>query len=121
MLLRVCYHYPTRTRSIPYHGLYLLRPKVPRCRTWVRVCGCEPLPHTGGGCYIYGHLRRTDFLPAGGEGAEEVLERGYDSLSDDDEDGKGLEYAVEGNGTVFDCEVDIADLANDDEDDHDFA
>ena len=76
---------------------------------------------TRGGCYIYGHLRRTYFLPAGGEGAEVVLERGYDSLSDDDEDGRGLEFACEGNGAVFDCEVDIADLANDDDVDDDFA
>ena len=30
-----------------------------------------------GGCYLYGHLHRTDFLPVGGDGNEdEVLERG---------------------------------------------
>ena len=77
---------------------------------------------TRGGCYLYGHLRRTDFLPVGGEGEDEVLERGYDSMSDDDEDGRGLEYACEGNGTVFDCEVDIADLGGSTEDaDDDFS
>jgi hypothetical protein len=48
---------------------------------------------TRGGCFLYGHKRRTDFLPVGGEGADEVLERGYDSLSDDDDEGRGLEYA----------------------------
>ena len=39
-----------------------------------------------------------------GEGNEEVLERGYDNLSDDDDDadGRGLEYACEGNPDVFD-------------------
>ena len=55
-------------------------------------------------------MRRTDFLPVGGETDPEVLERGYDSLSDDDEDGRGLEYACEGNSDVFDGMVDIAEL-----------
>jgi hypothetical protein len=55
-------------------------------------------------------MRRTDFLPVGGEGEDEVLERGYDSLSDDDDDGRGLEYACEGNSDVFDGFVDIKDL-----------
>ena len=54
-------------------------------------------------------MRRTDFLPVGGEGADEVLERGYDSLSDDDEDGRGLEYACN-EDTVFSNGVSIEDL-----------
>ena len=54
-------------------------------------------------------MRRTDFLPVGGEGEVEVLERGYDSLSDDEE-GRGLEYACEGNSDVFDGFVDIKDF-----------
>ena len=48
--------------------------------------------------------------PQDGETDAEVLERGYDSLSDDDEDGRGLEYACEGNSEVFDGFVDIKDL-----------
>ena len=44
------------------------------------------------GVYLYGRLRRTDFLPVGEESPGEVLERGYDSASTDEEDG-GLEYA----------------------------
>ena len=64
---------------------------------------------TRGGCFLYGHKRRTDFLPVGGEGADEVLERGYDSLSDDDEDGRGLEYACN-EDTVFSNGVSIEDL-----------
>ena len=72
---------------------------------------------TRGGCFLHGHLRRTDFLPVGGEGnAEEVLERGYDSLSDDDEDGRGLEYACERNLHVFDRCVEISDLVVNEED-----
>ena len=47
-----------------------------------------------GGCFLYGHKRRTDFLPVGGNPEEEVLERGYDSVTDDDEEGCGLEYAM---------------------------
>ena len=47
-----------------------------------------------GGCFLYGHKRRTDFLPVGGNPEEEVLERGYDSVTDDDEDGHGIEYAM---------------------------
>ena len=66
---------------------------------------------TRGGCYLYGHMRRTDFLPVGGETADEVLERGYDSLSDDDEDGRGLEYACDGD-TVFSNGVSIEDLVS---------
>lgn len=60
---------------------------------------------TRGGCYLYGHMRRTDFIPVGGEGDDEVLERGYDSLSDDDEECRGLEYAGEGN--VFNIEISL--------------
>ena len=62
--------------------------------------------------FVGGHMRRTDFLPVGGETDAEVLERGYDSLSDDDEDGRGLEYACEGNSDVFDGQVDIAELVS---------
>ena len=33
------------------------------------------------GCYLHGKLRRTDFPPVGEERADEVLERGVDSVS----------------------------------------
>ena len=45
------------------------------------------------GCYLYGKLRRTDFLPVGEEQEDEVLERGYSSVSSGDSEGAGLEYA----------------------------
>ena len=64
---------------------------------------------TRGGCCLYGHMRRTDFLPVGGDADTEVVERGYDSLSDDDEVGRGLEYACDGD-TVFQNGVCIEDL-----------
>ena len=72
------------------------------CRPWLRVRSHEPLALTGG-YFLYGHMRRTDFLPVGGSGEDEVLERGYDSLSDEDEDGPGVEHACGEN--VFNVEV----------------
>ena len=33
------------------------------------------------GCYLYGKLRRTDFLRVGEDREDEVLERGVDSVS----------------------------------------
>ena len=62
---------------------------------------------TRGGCYLYGHMRRTDFLPVDGKADEEVSERGCESLSDDDDEGQGLEYADDSLSNVA---VDIADL-----------
>ena len=44
------------------------------------------------GVYLYGKVRRTDFLPVGEEQEEEVTERGYDSQSSDDDDD---EYAMQ--------------------------
>ena len=38
------------------------------------------------GCYLYGKLRRADFLPVGDEREDEVLERGLLSASSDSED-----------------------------------
>jgi ATP-dependent exoDNAse (exonuclease V) alpha subunit len=54
------------------------------------------------GCYVYGKLRRSDFLPVGPEQENEVLERGYESVSSADSDGCGLEYAF--NVDDQDCE-----------------
>ena len=45
------------------------------------------------GCYLYGKMRRTDFLLVGEAQPDEVLERGIDSQSSDEVDGCGLEYA----------------------------
>ena len=45
------------------------------------------------GCYLYGKMRRTDFLPVGEEQPDEVLERGFESESSDEDDGCRLEYA----------------------------
>ena len=45
------------------------------------------------GCFLYGKLRRSDFLPVGEELDEEVLERGYESESSDEDDEGGLQHA----------------------------
>ena len=41
---------------------------------------------TRAGAYLWGKLRRTDFLPVGPEKEEEVLERGYYSMDSDEEE-----------------------------------
>ena len=45
------------------------------------------------GCFLYGKMRRTDFLPVGEVQTDEVLERDIESQSSDEDDGCGLEYA----------------------------
>jgi hypothetical protein len=50
---------------------------------------------TRAGVYLWGKLRRTDFLPVGPEKEDEVLERGYYSLDSDAEDGAGMEHAYD--------------------------
>jgi len=39
------------------------------------------------GCYLYGRIRRTDFLPVGEPREDEVTERGMESASTDSDDG----------------------------------
>ena len=55
----------------------------------------------------------------GGNEEEEVLERGYDSLTDDDDEGRGIEYAREENAlnktVVFDDDY-VAPISNTDGD-----
>ena len=53
----------------------------------------------------------SDFLPVGDELDEEVLERGYDSVSSEESDGAGLEYAFE-NQSDDGSEVSVGGAAN---------
>ena len=66
---------------------------------------------------MYGKLRRSDFLPVGAEKEDEVLERGYESVSSDDSDGCGLEYAMsegdEDDNEVLDPAEDRGNLLQD--------
>ena len=66
---------------------------------------------------MYGKLRRTDFLPVGEEREDEVLERGWDSVtsSEDSEHGyaqniggSALAAGAEEEGMSSDCECDVA-------------
>ena len=58
-----------------------------------------------GGCFLYGKLRRTDFLLAGEGQPEEVTERGYQSVSDDSENYSGMDYAFHGgDSALYDTE-----------------
>ena len=61
-------------------------------RKSVWILGCSRFKSRNG-CYVYGKLRRSDFLPVGEPKEHEVLERCYDSLDSDDSEGCGLEYA----------------------------
>jgi hypothetical protein len=68
---------------------------------------------TRAGCFLYGKLRQTDFLPVGDEKEDEVLERGIESeTSDEDEIGMehiGMENVFQDG--VFDTFGDNADEA----------
>ena len=44
------------------------------------------------GCYVFGKIRRSDFLPVGEPQDDEVLEREYESMDSDAEGGTGMEY-----------------------------
>ena len=57
---------------------------------------------TRAGCFLYGKLRQTDFLPVGEETTEEVLERGVESETSDEEE-MGMEHAFQGGESdIFD-------------------
>ncbi len=45
-------------------------------------------------CFVYGKLRRTDFLPVGAEQKGEVLERGFESLDSDNEERGECEWGM---------------------------
>ena len=55
-------------------------------------------------------LRRSDFLPVGEEKEDEALERGYLSVSSDDDQGPGREYvgADDWGEDDDDCDVDVS-------------
>ena len=54
-----------------------------------RRCGCVGASRfrSRAGCYLYGRIRRTDFLPVGEPQDDEVTERGTESESADEDDG----------------------------------
>ena len=46
------------------------------------------------GCYMYGKLRRSDFLPVGAEKEDEILERVYDNESSGSDCDRGLQFVA---------------------------
>jgi hypothetical protein len=94
--LPCCYGYATTIRRAQganlYHGcLFFDQLKRVAARGYGYVAVSRF--HSRAGCYVYGKLRVSDFLPVGPEREDEVLERGYLSVSSDDEEGEGLEHA----------------------------
>ena len=63
---------------------------------------------TRAGCYLYGKLRVSDFLPAGEAKEDEVLERGCYSVSSDDSEGCGLEYAFQPDDSEYIDSIDYS-------------
>ena len=96
MFLPCCYGYATTIRRAQgadlYHGcIYMDHKHHAAARGDGYVAASRFKSRSS--CYLYGKLRRTDFLPVRQEKQQEDLERGYSSLSSDDSDGAGLEYA----------------------------
>ena len=72
-----------------HHPYYpLLQVKKGRGYGYVAVSRFE----SRAGCYLYGNMRRTDFLPVGDEREEEVLERSIASASSSDDDWRGHHF-----------------------------
>ena len=96
--LPCCYGYATTIRRAQgadmYHGCVYFNQKKRAAARGYGYVGVSRFK-TRAGCFLYGKLRRSDFLPVGDELDEEVLERGYDSVSSEESDGAGLEYAFE--------------------------
>ena len=75
----------------------------------LHICSCRFKNRCG--CYLYGKMRRTDFLPVG-EYEDEVLERGYDSVDSEDDEGHSIEnaFAHRFNGAQEDAWLDVSEV-----------
>ena len=108
--LPCCYGYATTIRraqgSDLYHGcIYMdLKHRV-AARGYGYVAASRFKSRYG--CHLYGKLRRTDFLPVGEDKEDEVLERGYSSVSSQGSDGAGLEYAFPEEDSDSDQEYEV--------------
>lgn len=96
--LPCCYGYATTIRRAQgadlYHGcIYMDQKKRVAARGYGYVA-CSRFKFRSG-CYLYGKLRRSDFLPVGSEREDEVLERGYYSLDSSDSEFDGREYTID--------------------------
>ena len=94
--LPCCYGYATTIRRAQgadlLHGcIYMDNKYHPAARGYGYVAASRFKSRNG--VFLFGKLRRTDFLPVGPELETEILERGYYSVDSDDEEGCGLEQA----------------------------
>ena len=106
VFLPCCYGYATTVRraqgaSMKMGCIYFDQKKFPAGRGYGYVAVSRF--RTRNGCHLYGKLRRTDFLPVGEETEGEVLERGCQSESDDDEDGPGGDWVLQADSSIFDA------------------
>ena len=81
--LPCCYGYATTIRRAQgadmHHGCVYFNQKKRAAARGYGYVGVSRF-NTRAGCFLYGKLRRSDFLPGGEELEEEVLERGYESV-----------------------------------------
>ena len=111
--LPCCYGYATTIRRAQgadlFHGaIYFEQKKFPAARGYAYVA-CSRFKSQNGG-YLYGKLRRSDFLPVGASKDSEQVERGYQSESSDGSDySGGLEHAHRESDSDYQLELDFAD------------
>ena len=100
-----CYGIATTIRRAQggdlFHGaIYFEQFKRPANRGYAYVA-CSRFKAREG-CYLFGKLRRSDFLPAGAEKETEQLERGYESEDSGGSDySGGLEHAFRESDSDF--------------------
>lgn len=108
--LPCCYGYATTIRRAQgadiFHGCLFMDNKWHPAARGYGYVGVSRF-RSREGVYMFGKLRRTDFLPVGPELETEVLQRGYDSVDSDDEEGAGLEYAFADEDEESDTEVGV--------------
>ena len=108
--LPCCYGYATTIRRAQgadiFHGCLFMDNKWHPAARGYGYVGVSRF-RSREGVYMFGKLRRTDFLPVGPELETEVLQRGYDSVDSDDEEGAGLEYASAEEDEESDTEVGV--------------
>ena len=108
--LPCCYGYATTIRRAQgadiFHGCLFMDNKWHPAARGYGYVGVSRF-RSREGVYMFGKLRRTDFLPVGPELETEVLQRGYDSVDSDDEEGAGLEYAFAAEDEESDTEVGV--------------
>ena len=115
VFLPCCYGYATTIRRAQgadlHHGCVYFDQPMPAGRGYGYVAASRF--KTREGCFLYGKLRRTDFLPVGVAKPDEILERGYESIDSDDDEGKGLEYAFDQDEDECTAALDMSeDLGN---------